>query len=98
MRLVEFQTCWKDDQVTQWTPELIRELEKADNNITQTVDHWVDSVLGGFVTEFIVDQFVSYSEDEWRFFKVFQGDFLQTLPLLIKILLCEKCVLCSHTK
>ena len=38
-RLVEFQTCWKDDQVTQWTPKLIQQLEKANNTITQTVDH-----------------------------------------------------------
>ena len=38
-RLAEFQTCWKDDQVTQWTPELIQQLEKADNKISRTVDH-----------------------------------------------------------
>ena len=63
-RLVEFQTCWKDDQVTQWTPKLIQRLEKAEKTITRMVDHWVDSVLGGFLMEFTIDQFVSYSEAE----------------------------------
>ena len=45
-RLVEFQECWKDEWVTQWTPELIQQLEKADNTITCTIDHWVDSEIG----------------------------------------------------
>ena len=56
-RLVEFQKCWKDERVTQWTPKLIQQLEKNDNTITRMVDHWVDSVLGGFVMEFSIDQF-----------------------------------------
>ena len=96
-RLVEFQKCWKDEQVTLWTSELLEQLKKIDNTITRTVDHCVDSVLGGFVTEFSIDQFVSYSEAERRFFKGFRGKFLRTLPLLIKKLLCEKSILCSHT-
>ena len=44
-RLLEFQKCWKDERVTQWTPELLEQLEKTNNTITCTVDHWVDSVL-----------------------------------------------------
>ena len=95
--MVEFQKCWKDERVTQWTPELIQQLEKADNTITHTVDHWVDSVLGGFVTEFAIDQFMFYSEAEQSFFKEFRDKFLKTLPLLIKILLCQKIIMCSHT-
>ena len=46
----------------QWTLELIQQLEKTNDMITHTLDHLVDSVLGGFVMEFIVDQFISYSE------------------------------------
>ena len=97
-RLVDFQACWKDKWVTQWTLELIQQLERTDNTITRMVDHWVDSVLGGFLMEFAVDQFMSYSEVEQRFFKVFWGKLLKTFPLLIKILLCEKGILCSHTE
>ena len=77
----------------QWTLELIWQLEKNDNTITRTIDHWVDSVIGVFVTELAIDQFVSYSKVEQRFFKGFQGKFLKTLSLLIKILLCEKSIL-----
>ena len=97
-RLVEFQKTWKDEQVTQWTPELIQQLENADNTITHTIDHWVDNVLGGFVKEFSIDQFVSYSEAERRLFKGFRGKFMKTLPLLIKILLCKKSIMCSHAE
>ena len=56
--------CWKDERVTQWTPDLLEQLERIDNTITCTVDHSVDSVLGFFVTEFDINQFVSYSEAE----------------------------------
>ena len=63
-KLVEFQKCWKDERVTQWTPEPLQQLEKTDNTITCMVDHQVDSALGGFVMEFSIDQFVSYSKDE----------------------------------
>ena len=86
-RLINFQKFWKDERVTQWTLERIQQLENTDKTITRMVDHWVGSVIGGFVTEFAVDQFVSYSEVEQRF-----------LPLLIKILLCEKIILCSHAE
>ena len=57
-RLVEFQKCWKDERVTQWTPKLLEQLEKTDNIITRMVDHWVDSVLGGLMMEFSIDTFV----------------------------------------
>ena len=97
-RLVDFQKCWKDERVTQWTPEIIWQLEKTNNTINRTMDHWVDSVIGGFVTKFAIDQFVSYLEAEWRFFKGFRGKFLKIFPLLIKILSCEKIILCSHTE
>ena len=63
-RLVELHKCWKDERVTQWTPELIQQLERTDNIITRMVDYWVDNVLGGFVKEFSIDQFVSYSESK----------------------------------
>ena len=46
------------------TQKLIQQLERTDNTITRIVYHWVDNVLGGFVTEFSIDQFVSYSEAE----------------------------------
>ena len=61
------------------------------------VDHWIDHLLGGFVTEFSIDQFVSYSEAEIWFFKRPKGKFLRSLKLLLKILLHEWGCLCEHT-
>ena len=82
----------------QWTPELIQQLERTENMITRNINHWVDSTLGRFVTEFVVDQFMSYSKAKRRFFKGFQGKFFKKLPLLTNILLCEKGFLCSRTE
>ena len=70
-RLIEFQTCWKDDKAIQLLPKLVQRLEKIDNMISCMVDHWVDSMLGGFVIEFAFHPFLSYSEVERRFFKGF---------------------------
>jgi len=47
-----------------WTPELVRRLEALEDKITQVVDHWLDQIIRGFITEFMVDTTVSYSEAE----------------------------------
>ena len=39
-------------------------MENLDNPLTRAVDFWLASVLGGFITEFAVDQMKSFSEDE----------------------------------
>ena len=96
-RLAKFHNCIKDDIVAEWNPKLIQRVEKFDNKITRTVDHWIDHLLGGFLTEFSIDQFVSYSEAERRFFKGPRGKFLCSMQLLWKMLLCEQGFLCEHT-
>ena len=75
-RLDEFHHYIKDDVVTEWIPKSIQQVEKFDNKITRTVDHWIDHLLGIFVIEFSIDQFVSYFELERRFFKGPRGKFL----------------------
>ena len=93
----EFHHCIKDDVVTQWTLELIHPVYKFDNKITHVMDHWIDCLLGGFVSDFFVHQFVFYSEVERRFFKGPIGKFMSSLKLLLKMLLCEKGCICEHT-
>ena len=95
-RLAEFHHCIKYDIVTEWTPELIQQVEKFDNKSIRAVDHWIDHLLGGFVTEFSIDQFVSYSEAERRLFKGPRGKFLRSLKVLLKMILCEWGFLCEH--
>ena len=73
-----------------WTPELIQIVENLDNPLTRVVDFWLASVLGGFVTEFAVDQTKSFSEAEHYFFKIYRGKYLRYLNFSIKMLLHEK--------
>ena len=65
-------------------------MRNLDNPITRVVDFWLASVLEGFVTEFVVDQRKSFSEDERYFFKGYRGKYLRSLNLSIKMLLHEK--------
>lgn len=57
---------WKLNSPIVWNPKLVRRLEASKNKIVQVVNHWVDRILGGFVTEFAVDTSVSSSEDSLR--------------------------------
>jgi len=52
------------DQPIVWTPKLVRKLEASEDKIMHVVDHWLDQVIGGFITEFVIDTTMSYSEAE----------------------------------
>ena len=54
------------------------------------IDHWLDRIIGGFITEFAVDTSVSYNEAERRFLKGSRGKYVKFLNTWIKMLLCEK--------
>ena len=53
---------WKLDNPIVWTLELVHRLEALEDKIVCTVDHWLDQIIGGFITEFTIDTSVSYSE------------------------------------
>lgn len=59
---MEIQHFYKGDEPRHQTPEFIQQLKNTDNNISRAVDLWVENILGGFITEFIVDSMVSYSK------------------------------------
>jgi hypothetical protein len=80
-------------QPRNWTPELVRQLNSVSNPTTREIDFWLDSVLGGYVTEFAVDCIQSYNVVEREFFKGPHGRFLKSLNTWIKMLLCEKHVM-----
>lgn len=69
-RLVERKNCFKGDEPTVWTPELIQQLKNTTNRISRVVDFWIDSILGGFITEFTVESIVSYNKAKQIFFKI----------------------------
>jgi hypothetical protein len=39
-----------------WTSELIKKVKRVDNVVSRVVDHWFDSTIGGYITEFAVDR------------------------------------------
>jgi hypothetical protein len=43
---------------------LIKQLNSVSNPTTPAVDFWLDSVLGGYITKFVVDCIQSYSVAE----------------------------------
>jgi len=90
VKLANSQGRYKLDRPIMWTPELVRRLEASEDKITLIVDHWLDRIIGGFITEFAVDTSVSYSEAERRFLKGPRGKYVKFLNTWIKMLLCEK--------
>ena len=54
-KFADSQGRWKLNGPIVWTLELVRRLEASEDKIAHTVDHWLDHVIGGFVTEFSID-------------------------------------------
>jgi hypothetical protein len=38
-----------------WMSALIKKVKRVDNIVAREIDHWFDSTIGGYITEFIVD-------------------------------------------
>ena len=93
VKLANSQERWKLDGPIVWTPELVWRLEASEDKIAHAVDHWLDHIIGGFVTEFAIDSSVNYSELEWCFLKGPWGKYVKSLNTWIKMLLCEKRVM-----
>jgi hypothetical protein len=76
-----------------WTSMLIKKVKRVDKVVSRLVDHWFDSTIGGYITEFSIDRVESYIQAERYFFKGPRGKFLHFLKLEIKMLLHEKKIL-----
>ena len=79
-----------------WTAELIQELQETDKRESLVVEVWLDSILEGYITKFVVDTTKSYNEAEMEFFNEPRGRFLLSLQLSIKMLVYEKGILKMH--
>ena len=58
-KLADSQGRWKLDSPIVWTLELVHILEASKDKIACAVDHWLNQIIGGFITKFIVDTSVS---------------------------------------
>jgi hypothetical protein len=76
-----------------WMSTLIKKVKRVDNIMSRVVDHWFDSTIRGYITEFSIDRVESYTQAERYFFKGPRGKFLHFLKLKIKMLLHEKNIL-----
>ena len=57
------------------------------------MDFWVDSILEGYITEFVIDTITSYSEAEQKKFRGPRSRYLSSLKMWIKMILYEKGIL-----
>ena len=93
LELVTRHTNFQRRGVAEWTDQLAQEVAQVSNLISRAVDFWIDNILEGYVTEFVIEAITSYREVERHFFKGPQGRYLMSLNLWIKILLYEKGIL-----
>jgi len=61
-KLIDNQGRYRLDKPIVWNPELVCRLEALKDKIVHTMDHCLNRIIGGFITEFVVDTLVSYSE------------------------------------
>jgi hypothetical protein len=64
--LQEWMLRLKDNHATNrirkidWTPVQIEQLQQVNNKFTRAVHFWLDSIMAGFITKFVVDTVKSY--------------------------------------
>ena len=68
-KLADNQGRCRLDKPIVWTPKLVHRLEASEDRIARAVDHCLDQIIGGFITEFVVFITINYSEAERRFLK-----------------------------
>ena len=69
-KLVTQQTSFQGREPREWTPHFIEQLEEVSNPVSRVVYFWMDIILEGYITEFVVDTITSYNKVER---KKFQG-------------------------
>ena len=67
-RLATRKTNFQRREVVEWNGQLVHEITSVSNTISRGVDFWVDNILEGYITKFLVDTITSYSEAERNFF------------------------------
>jgi hypothetical protein len=65
----------------------------VNNKFTRIVDFWLDSIVTGFITEFVAGTTNPYSAAEQEFIRGPRGSYIQSLYTSVKILLYKKGVM-----
>jgi hypothetical protein len=77
----------------EWKEESIARLKMVNNKFTRAIDFWLDIIVVGYITEFVVDISKSYSVSKHEFLKGPRGRYIRSLYTSIKRLLHDKGVL-----
>ena len=67
--------------------------KKVNNEASRAIEVWFNSILEGYIIEFVVKTIKYYSDVEREFFHGPRGRFLLSLQLWIKIMIHEKGIL-----
>jgi hypothetical protein len=78
-RLVENTGRYQTTMPRNWTSELVRKLNSVSNNTSCVIDLWLESILGGYITKFVVDCTQSYNVAKRDLFKGLCGRFMKSL-------------------
>ena len=89
-KLANQQINFQGREPREWTPQLIEQLEEVSNLVLRDVYFLIDSILEGYITEFVVDTITSYNKVERNVFQGPRSRHLSFLNTWIKILVCEK--------
>jgi hypothetical protein len=65
----------------------------VNNKFTHVIDFWLDRIVAGFITEFLVNTVNSYSGEEKEFLCGPRGRYIQSLYTSIKIIIYNKGVM-----
>ena len=92
-KLATQQNNFQGGEPKEWTPFLIERLKRINNPISRVVDFWVDIIIEGYITDFVVDTIMSYSDAERKKFQGPRSRYLASWKTWIKMLICENGIL-----
>ena len=79
--------------MVEWSDQLVHEITNVSKPISRAVDFWVDSILQGYITMFVVEMITSYNEAEIKNFQGPQRRYMLSINTRIKMLIYEKGIL-----
>ena len=86
-------TNFQTREINEWSDQLVQEVTSVSNSLSRAIDFWVDSILQGYITEFVVDTITSFSEAERNFFQGLRRRYVLSISTWIKMLVYEKGIL-----
>ena len=79
--------------MVEWSDQLVHEVTSVSNYVSRDIYFWVDSILQGYITKFVVDTITSYSEAKRICFQRPRRRYLLHISAWIKMFAYEKGIL-----